>query len=147
MSTHDYTLLLNKGVAAAEAGEFTTAQAYLEQAANIRQSPELLSYLAYCLALGQKQLQKALKLNRQALDQEPSNSLHFLIMGRILLYAGQRKKAIQTFRRGLRTSPNPKIIAELKKLGLRKDPVFKTLERSHILNRYSGKMLARLGLR
>ncbi len=147
MQTQEHAKLLNKGIKAAETGQVTTAQAYLEQAANIHQSPEIMSYRAYCLAVGQKQLQAALALNRKALDLEPNNSLHFLIMGRILLFAGRRDKAIKAFRRGLKTSPNPKIIAELKKLGLRKEPVFKNLERNHFLNRYSGKLLSRCGFR
>ncbi len=147
MQTQEHTRLLCKGITAAESGQLTAAHAYLEQAANIHQSPEVMSYRAYCLALGQKQLQAALALNRKALDLEPNNSLHFLIMGRILLFAGHREKAIKAFRRGLRTSPNAKIIAELKKLGLRREPVFKGLERRHFLNRYTGKMLSRLGLR
>ena len=147
MQTEEHAKLLSHGIAAAESGQMTTAQAYLEQAANIHQSPELMSYLAYSLALGQKQLQKALALNRKALDLEPNNSLHFLIMGRILLFAGHREKAIRAFRRGLRTSPNQKIIAELKKLGLRKTPVFESLDRGHFINRFSGKILSRLGIR
>ncbi len=147
MKTDDYQNLLNQGIAAAEQGQFPTAQAYLDQAAAIRRSPEVMSYLAYCLARGQRQLQDALKINREAIDREPGNSLHYLIMGRILLLAGRRDKAIMAFRQGLKASPNPKIINELKKLGLRKPPVFHSLDRGHILNRVSGKLLSRLGLR
>lgn len=143
----DYTTLLSKGIAAAEKGQFPTAQAYLDQAAGVRRSPEVMSYLALCLARGHKKVQAAHKLCREAMDQDPANSLHYLIMGRILLMAGRRENAITTFRQGLRTSPNPKIISELKKLGLRKPPVFASLERGHFINRVSGKLLSRLGLR
>jgi len=68
-------------------------------------------------------------------------------MGRILLLAGRRDRAIMVFRQGLKASPNPRIISELKKLGLRKPPVFANLDRQHLLNRVSGKVLSKLGLR
>ncbi len=147
MGHDEYTDLLHKGISAAEKGFIPSAQAYLDQAAQINNSPAVLSYQAYCLAKGQGRIQAAVQLCRDALDRDPHNSLHYLIMGRILLLSGHREKAIRTFRQGLRTSPNPKIIVELKKLGLRKPAIFQNLDRGHLLNRSLGKLFSKLGLR
>ncbi|NOY13592.1 MAG: hypothetical protein GXP51_07920 [Deltaproteobacteria bacterium] len=44
-------------------------------------------------------------------------------------------------------SPDPKIIEELKKLGLRKPAVLKSLKRNHPLNRLLGRVFSTIGLR
>ena len=139
--------LFTKGRDAAEKGYIHSAQVFLDQVAGQRKDPELQSYLAYCLAKGEGRVQVAAQMCREALERQPHNSLHHLLLGRILMMAGHRDKAIETFRRGLRAQPNPQIMRELKGLGLRKPTVIKALERDHPLNKTLGKMLTRIGLR
>ncbi|MBN1958477.1 MAG: hypothetical protein JXQ81_00550 [Desulfuromonadales bacterium] len=147
MSTDQIEELLRKGIEAAEKGYIHSAQVFLGQVAEQRKTPEVRSYLAYCLAKGQGRMHSAAKICRESIKREPGNSLHYLILGRILLMAGEKSKAISAFRQGLRTSPNPAIINELKKLGLRKPAVIKGLKRNHPVNRALGKALNLLGLR
>jgi len=61
--------------------------------------------------------------------------------------AGEKGRAIDSFRQGLRADPNPKIIEELKKLGLRKPAVLKSLKRNHPINRALGRLFSAVGLR
>ncbi|MCW8860161.1 MAG: tetratricopeptide repeat protein [Deltaproteobacteria bacterium] len=147
MSPDQIDELLHKGIEAAEKGYIHSAQVFLGQVAEQRKTPEVSSYLAYCLAKGQGRIHAAAKMCRESLKREPNNSLHYLILGRILLMSGNKGKAIDTFRQGLRTSPNPKIINELKKLGLRKPAVLKALKRNHVVNRALGRAFNLLGLR
>ena len=147
MSPDQVEDLLVKGVEAAEKGYIHSAQVFLGQAAEHRNTPELNSYLAYCLAKGQGRMHSAAKICRESIKREPNNSLHYLILGRILLMAEEKGKAIDAFRLGLKTSPNPKIIAELKKLGLRKPSVLKTLKRDHPFNRVLGRVFGVIGVR
>lgn len=147
MSQDDVDVTIQKGIEAAEKGDTPTAQILLNEAAQQRNTPELHSYQAYCMARNDGRVSAAAKACRESIKREPGNSLHYLLLGRILLMAGEKKRAVKTFRQGLKTSPNPKIIAELKKLGLRKDPIFKNLDRSHLLNRTFGKVLSSIGLR
>ncbi len=147
MSQEQVDELIQKGIEAAEKGYIHSAQVFLGQAAEQRNTPELHTYLAYCLARGEGQLSSAAKACRESIKREPGNSLHYLILGRILLLAGEKNKAIEAFRQGLKASPNPKIIAELKKLGLRKPTVIKSLDRSHLLNRVLGKVFSTIGVR
>jgi len=147
MQTEDFSVLLKKGISAAEKGSFETAQVYLDQAAAIRRTPVLISYQAYCLGCGQRRLQAAAKLCNEALKAEVSNPLHYLIMGRILTCSGQKEKAIAAYRQGLKVGPSPAIIRELKQMGMRKPVVFKSLDRDHLLNRTLGKLFSRIGLR
>ncbi|WP_321366251.1 tetratricopeptide repeat protein [uncultured Desulfuromusa sp.] len=139
--------LLLKGIEAAEKGYIHSAQVFLGQVSEHRKTPELQSYLAYCLAKGQGRIHSAAKICRESIKREPDNSVHYLILGRILLLSGDKGKAIKTLRQGLRASPNPLIIDELKKLGLRKPTVLKSLKRNHPINRILGKIFGALGLR
>ena len=147
MSPDQLDDLLQKGIEAAEKGYIHSAQVFLGQVAEHRNSPELNSYLAYCLAKGQGRMQSAAKTCRESIKRESNNSLHYLILGRILLLSGDKGKAIGTFRQGLRTSPNPLIIEELKKLGLRRPAVLKNLKRNHPINRALGRAFGLIGFR
>jgi predicted Zn-dependent protease len=147
MSTDQLDELFQKGVEAIEKGYIHSAQVFLGQVAEQRNTPELHSYLAYCLAKGQGRMHSAAKICRESIKREPGNSVHYLILGRILLLSGDKGKAIDAFRQGLRTSPNPLIIDELKKLGLRRPAVIKNLKRNHPVNRVLGKVFGFIGFR
>jgi tetratricopeptide (TPR) repeat protein len=147
MSAEEIDELTQKGIEAAEKGYIHSAQVFLGQVAEQRNTPELNTYLAYCLAKGQGRIHSAAKTCRESIKREPGNSLHYLILGRILLMAGEKGKAIEAFRQGLKTNPNPKIIDELKKLGLRKPAVLKNLKRNHPINRVLGRVFSTIGIR
>ncbi len=65
----------------------------------------------------------------------------YLNLGKACLAANQKKQAYDTFMKGLRLDgKNPDFLAELEKLGRRKDPVLKFLKRSNPVNKYLGKL-------
>jgi Flp pilus assembly protein TadD len=139
--------LVQQGTAAMDRGDTLTALLTLQDAAKVRTTPALCSNLAYCMAKERRQIQKGISLCSEALQVEPANPTHYLNLGRIYLLAGKKNAAIQTFRQGLKMGKNGKIVAELKALGARKNPPLPGLSRNHLLNRYLGKFLHRLGLR
>lgn len=147
MSPEQIDELLKKGIEAAEKGYIHSAQVFLGQVAEQRKNPEVKTYLAYCLAKGQGRMHAAAKICRESIKREPGNSLHYLILGRILLMTGEKGKAIDAFRQGLRKSPDPKIIEELTKLGLRRPAVLKSLKRNHPVNRILGKIFSAIRFR
>jgi len=139
--------LLKDGIAAVRVGNTSHALNLLEEAAELDESPELISHLAYCLAKEKQDFTKALSLARSALRDELWNSNHYLNLGKIYLLAGRRKDAIQIFRDGLLHENNPRIKEELERIGTRKYPVIATLPREHPFNRMLGKIFTRLKLR
>lgn len=139
--------LIEAAVAAAEAGNTLMALVHLEQAARTHQTPLLKSYLGYCLTREKKDAQKGIALCEEALRMEPANSSHYLNMARICLLLGQKTRAIAFLRKGLKFQRNKAIIELLQSLGVRRESVFPSLSRNHPLNRYSGMILSRLGLR
>ncbi len=147
MTQSDAEELLAKGLEALSHNHTHLAMTCLEQAARYDRNSIVLSHLAYCLAVNGRDIGLAIDMASEALAQEPYNPVFCLNLGRIYLLAGKRGDAIRTFRQGLAFIKDQAIIDELEKLGTRKKPVFPGLHRDHVLNRYLGLLLNRLGLR
>lgn len=147
MTTEPNQGLLDQAVAAAEEGNTLLALMHLEHLPEDCRPPLAWSYLGYCLARERQQFRRGQNCCQRALRQDPTGSLHYLNLGRIYLLAGQKSRAITTFRRGLKFGRNSRILAELRGLGLRRAPVFGKLDRAHFLNRLAGKLRHRLDRR
>jgi tetratricopeptide (TPR) repeat protein len=143
----DLYSLIAKGEKALASGETLVALMHFETAARLRQLPVVQSALAYCLAKERRQYQQAIALCRKALEAEPTDPRHYYHLGRIYLSANQKTQAITAFRRGLKQQRHQPIIDELRRLGVRKPPVFTSLPRDHVLNKSFGKLLTRFGTR
>jgi tetratricopeptide (TPR) repeat protein len=139
--------LLRKGDSALQKGDTLVALLQFETAHTIKPLPGLKSKLAYCLAKERRQFQRAMALCREALQAEPGNPEHYYRLGQIYVAAGQKRQAIKSLRKGLKFKRHQAIIDELNRLGARKDPVFSSLPREHVLNRSAGILLAKLGSR
>lgn len=147
MSSEELNELFKKGVEAAEKGYTHSAQVFLGQVAEQRNSAEVTTWLAWCQAKGQGRIPAAIKTCRDSIKRDPRNVVHYLILGRILVLNEDKGKAIDIFRQGLKITADPRIIEELKKMGTRKPAIIKSLKRSHPLNRFLGRTLSALGLR
>ena len=147
MESEQLNDLFNKGKEAVEKGYIPSAQVFFSQVAKQNSTPEVRSYLAYCLAKSQSRTQVAAKICTESIRREPDNPTHYLLLGRIHLIAGDKDKAIQVLRQGIKINNDPRILNEINRMGLRKPPVIESLKRNHPLNRFLGKILIRLGLR
>lgn len=143
----DLGSLIARGEKALANGETLVALMHFERAAALRNVPVVRSALGYCIAKERQQYQKALVLCREAMGEEPTDPRHYYHLGRIYLLTRQKVQAITTFRRGLKQQRYQPIIDELRRLGVRKPPVFTSLPRDHILNKSLGRLLATLGTR
>lgn len=139
--------LLHDGKKALDSGDFPTAIKCFEKALEQERHPLACSGLAYCLAKERGAYSQAKSLCAEALRQDPRNSEHYLIMGRIYLLADNKKDAIRIFRKGLKFEFNRQMQQELDALGQRKPPVLPFLGRTNPLNKYLGKLFYKLGLR
>lgn len=139
--------LYEKGVKAADKGNWVAALACFEKVVLAEGNPAASSYLAVCIARERGQFNKAELLCREALEKEPDNPIHHLNLGRIYLYQGRKTEAIQSFREGLSHGVEQRIIDELNRLGTRKKPVLSFLKRDNPMNKFLGILLTRLRLR
>ncbi|MEJ2200884.1 MAG: hypothetical protein P8X63_07710 [Desulfuromonadaceae bacterium] len=147
MTNGDLAFHINKGRTALDQGNTLVAMMHLESAARISRTPTVLSCLGFCIAQEKKQLQKAAAMCLDAIKEEPNVPLHYLNLARIQNLSGHRLKAIRVLQRGLKYPGNQQIVAELKRLGIRKPLLFQQFGRNHPLNKYTGLLLTRLGLR
>jgi tetratricopeptide (TPR) repeat protein len=136
-----------KGLHALSNGHLYLALVCFEQAVNVERSPLCCSYLAFCLAKARGQYAEAVSLCEEALGKDPTNPVHYLNLGRVHIFAGQREKALNVLRQGLNFGNSDEIIRELNALGTRKPPVIPSLRREHPLNKFCGILLKKLGLR
>lgn len=140
-------ILVAKGKEALDNDHEYLALNCFEQAIRMEWTPVTCSTLAYCRARLKGNYSEAILLARKALDLEPQNPVHYGNLGRILILSGKVEEGIQMLREGMHWGENIDIVKELERLGIRKPPLFKKLPRSHPLNKYTGLLLARLGLR
>jgi len=147
MTENSMQSLLAQGIKVLDQGSPLTALMHFEAASKLGMTPVLKAYIGYCRALERREFRVGLTLCREATIEDSQNNRVWLLMGRTCLVAGQKRPAIQAFRRGLKIGSSPEIITELKNLGVRRAPVFRALDRDHPLNKYMGQLFGRLGLR
>ncbi len=107
-----------------------------------------VSYYGLCLAMVDKRAQEAVALCEQAVEKDFCRAELYNNLGKVYLLKHKRKKALKTFRQGLAIdSENSELKHELKKMGLRKQPLLPSLGRKNVINILAGRMFSKMGLR
>ncbi|UFS68849.1 dihydrofolate reductase [Geomonas sp. RF6] len=136
-----------KGVVALQRGLFHLARRCLEQAMSLNETAETASHLALSIAKSCRDFPRALRLAEEAVSREPENLEHYLNLGRVQILAGAKEQGLSTLRSGVQHGGGPEFFAELEQYGKRRVPPIRSLPRSHPLNKFLGRILARMGLR
>lgn len=104
--------------------------------------PLYLSYLGLITALAEKRYRNGATICEKAIKKEFYNPVFHLNLGKVYVAGGYKNKAIAAFYNGLKIDgEHDEIMAELKKMGLRRKPVIPFLTRTHVLNKYLGLLL------
>lgn len=110
-------------------------------------NPEVLSYYAVTNALERGQVRSGIEMAEKAIEKKPDRPDFYMNLGRIYIKGGEKKEAVETFRKGVRIDPeNRELLRMLKKLGIRRKPSFSSLPRHHLMNRFLGKIAHFLGM-
>ena len=133
-------------------GRFLEAHETLERAAaqpgfnlSPSASARFRSYYGLTMALALGEVTRGEKLCREALeagggDPEMSHNL-----GMVYLRCRRRDLAFRSFQTALRVAPYyPETQRTIDRLGRRRRPLFRFLDRDHILNRMSGRLIHRV---
>ena len=147
MAVSDAEKLFSKGLAALEQGNTVSALACFEKAAQMEDNPRYRSYLGYCIAKERGQHKLSVSLCEEAIARDPAHAGHYLNLGKIYLISKKKTEAMNAFREGMSRQADPRIIAELDKMGSRKAPPISFLPRSNPLNKYLGMLLRKMRLR
>lgn len=101
-----------------------------------------LSLLGLALAKSGKELRRAEALCRKAIDIEERRAGHYLHLAEVCMARRNKEDAFEAVQRGLNVDPENKgLVKFFNRLRSRKKPFFPFLDRSHILNKYFGKLL------
>ena len=151
MSTRSAEMSFRKGLQALEEKRYLDSLAFFESALNQEErsgnpAPRMkyLSYYGLALSLAAGRTQEAIEMCERALSVEFYNPDLYLNVARVYLTAGERRRAHKALCQGLRIEKrHPGLIAELRRMGVRRKPLFGFLPRRHVLNRLTGSILGR----
>jgi tetratricopeptide (TPR) repeat protein len=131
-----------EGIDLCEENELEGAHKLFQEAYRIDPgSPKINSWLGYTTALVERRIQKALDYCRKSMEGEVPDALFYRNIGKVYLLQNNKRSAIGAFAKGLQIdSENRKILNEWKTLGFRRRVWFSFLDRSHPLNKYTGKL-------
>jgi len=100
---------------------------------------ELLSNLGLALALGENRISESVTYCTTAIKKEFYQPEFYLNLARVYLKANRRSSAVDVLYKGLKIDgQHPGILAELRRLGVRRKPLFGFLTRSNAINKYLG---------
>lgn len=115
-----------------------------------KMNPLYVSYLGLLVALAHKKFAEAEQICHTALRMRRNLVHSYLNLAEVYILAGKKADAVETLTVGLQyTKQDVHLTRALRKLGVRRPPVFPFLKRKHFLNRHLGKLrhrvLQRLG--
>lgn len=144
LSTYD---LFQRGVDHLKDNNSLGALACFEKIYKEIKSPEVQSYLGFCIAAERGQISEAVSMCNEAISRDPDNPVHYLNLGRVYMKSGMKEKALLILREGLSAGNDEEILFLLDLIGKRRKPVFPFLSRRNFINKYLGMILHRTGLR
>ena len=109
-------------------------------------SPRFRSYCGLTIGLAERRFDKALELCRSAAKEEFFNPDLYHNRARVHLAFGFKSEGIRFLRRALMIDPqHAPTLGDLRRLGMRRRPVFSFLRRDNPLNRFFGLLRKWLG--
>lgn len=149
MSTRSAEMSFRKGLQALDEKRYLESLAYFESALNQEERAgnpvprmKYLSYYGLALAMAAGRTHDAIEMCERALTVEFYNPDLYLNLARVFLAAGDRKRAHKALCQGLRIEKgHAGLIAEVRRMGLRRRPLFRFLPRNHVLNRMTGQLV------
>ena len=152
MSTRSAEMSFRKGLQSLEHKRYLEGLAYFESALNLEEksgnpAPRMkyLSYYGLSLSLAAGRTQEAIEMCERALTVEFYNPDLYLNLAKVYLASGQRRRAHKAICQGLRIEKRHLgLVNELRRMGVRRRPLFKFLPRNHVFNRVTGRLGARI---
>lgn len=110
-----------------------------------KQNPTYVSYAGLLVALAQQNYQVAEELCHTATRMDRKDVQCWLNLAEVYVRAGQKGDAVEALTVGMQyTKRDVRLLRALRKLGVRRAPVFSFLERQHFLNKHLGKLRHRI---
>jgi len=138
--------IFKEGMTLFRSGYYGKAVAKFQEAVELeKQNPTYISYLGLLVALAHKKYSEAEQLCHTALRMKRTETQSYLNLAEVYIQDGKKEDAVETLTIGLQyTKRDVRLTRALRKLGVRRPPVFAFLERRHFLNRHVGKLRHRV---
>ncbi len=108
-------------------------------------NPFYLSYLGLALAAAERNWDEAEEICHRAVKMRRSQAELYLNLAEVYRLAGRKDEAVETLILGRQmTKKDPRILAALRKYGIRRPPVLSFLDRQNFLNKKLGKARYRI---
>lgn len=118
---------------------------FLQAAQLDNTNPHYLSYLGVTTARVERKFKDAEALCHQALRMMRTDPLAYLNLAEVYIWSGHREEAVDTLSIGLQyTKRDARLQRLLNKLGVRRPPVIRFLDRRNFLNRQLGRIRHRV---
>jgi Flp pilus assembly protein TadD len=134
------------GLARLRQGQRAEAMTHIRRALEVEpRNPFYLSYAGLLAALNEARYGDAELLCRQALELKWNHAQLYLNLADVYQHAGRKSEAIETLEKGLRSAGRDfRLRRALERLGVRRAPVLRWLDRGHPMNRALGRLRHRL---
>ncbi len=147
MNYDDLNMKFRQGLGMCRNGQVAQAAPLFRQLIDHgSEEPLHLSYCGLLTATVQGNRREGLDLCQRAMEIDPSEPDVVSNLARLYELCGEKKKAINTLRRGLRATPRqPRLLSQIERLSPRNKPPLSMVDRDNPLNKHMAIMLARLG--
>jgi tetratricopeptide (TPR) repeat protein len=115
---------------------------YTEQSGHELPYP-LMSYYGLCLVVLRQDPPRGLALCKRVVDESGNRPEFYWNLGKAYLAMRRKPQAITAFEHGLQIGDDPRIVGELRRLGIRNQPPLPFLPRENFINRYLGILRAK----
>lgn len=142
MEKEDAVAEFKKGLTQLKNEYALKALAHFSKAAGLDQkNPFYLSYMGLAMAAAQQKWQDAEDLCYSAVRMKRTQPELYLNLAEVYRLQGRRQDAVETLLEGFPlTRRDARIGKALRKYGVRRPPVFPSLDRTHFLNKHLGKI-------
>ncbi len=146
MNHNELNKKFKQGVGMCRKGEVAKAAALFRQIIDSgSEEPLHMSYYGLLTATVHGRRRQGLRLCERAMAYDPSEPDVVSNLARLHELCGDKKKAIETLRRGLRATPRqPRLLGQINRLSPRKKPPLSMVDRDNALNKHVAIMMARL---
>jgi tetratricopeptide (TPR) repeat protein len=137
---------LKRGINAVEHEDFRQALTVFSGIYNEQSEEPVdgLSYYGLCLALIEKKYKPAIRLCQRAISVQFYNAAHYANATRVLIAAGNRRRAVEILDEGLKQLPKDALLLQVReRIGWRRGSAIGLLHRDNPLNIWLGKRRTR----
>lgn len=141
--------VVNQGIDLYDEGQVEEAHQRFKKAYSLDpDGARVNAWYGLTLGLVDNKVQKGLEMCKKAINSNIPDALFYRNIGILYVMSRNKRLAVAAFQKGMSIDKgNRKIYNEWRKLGIRRKPFFKSLDRGNFINKFIGKLTYRFSKR